>query len=646
VAVSALIACTKDYESDIKELQNKVDGLSQQVADLDQLIKDGYVITDVSSITGGTRVTLSNGKYFDVTNGKDGNDGEDGKDGTTWKIGDNGNWWADYGDGKGFVDSGKASKGANGTNGTNGTDGVDGKSAYELAKEAGFTGTEAEWIASLKGEKGDKGDPGDYYYPCVDKTSANYKHWIKVNGKTGEETPQEALWLSDDVVTAVWDEDSETITFHNVEGADEGIVEINLSTGLNSLAVIPELWDATLGMPMAQVYAILPSAWETFRLLTGNAGNYPRLKEWNWPDKAFETLSPAGWEVYFWCALYSSYLGATGQKSATGYSASWDINSGEFGYNWRLAEQGDNLQWDAVYADLKAAVDDAIADLGKRLDNVNKEGTWLTRQPPVSALNIKYRVNPASANLDEYQYRMIDRTLTVSTKADGDKANHAVTKLEVKKAGKDQLNATGYIDYFKYWADQPTEWFLKMLMTKQALAWYYWDAFDGYGSIPNKPRGERDAMGLLNYIYNANPYVNAYTNGETAAIDAMKRWQEMNGLNYKTIVALEASKNGQGAEAVVSDYTNVKLDYVYPVWTAYRRGQSEMYSPASSWPIAPNWGMYFASGVPSANNANDYLVVGQTYDVASHMRFADLYYGRLEDLGFEVKYDYYVPGSQ
>ena len=112
VAVSALIACTKDYESDIKELQNKVDGLSKQVEDLNKLITDGYVITDVSPITGGTRVTLSNGDTFDVTNGIDGDDGEDGKDGTTWKIGDNENWWADYGDGKGFVDSGKPSRGA------------------------------------------------------------------------------------------------------------------------------------------------------------------------------------------------------------------------------------------------------------------------------------------------------------------------------------------------------------------------------------------------------------------------------------------------------------------------------------------------------------------------------------------------------
>ena len=258
VAVSALIACTKDYESDIKELQNKVDGLSKQVADLDQLIKDGYVITDVSPITGGTRVTLSNGKTFDVTNGIDGDDGEDGKDGTTWKIGDNENWWADYGDGKGFVDSGKPSRGAKGDKGLTGDRGPDGKSAYELAKEAGFTGTEAEWLASLKGEPGEKGRNGDYYYPCVDKESANYKHWIKVDGETGAETPQEALWLSDDVVTAVWDEDNEIITFHNVEGADEGIVEINLSLGVHYTAPIWELPVRRARLVIAQAGISIP----------------------------------------------------------------------------------------------------------------------------------------------------------------------------------------------------------------------------------------------------------------------------------------------------------------------------------------------------------------------------------------------------
>lgn len=39
-------------------------------------------------------------------------------------------------------------------------DGADGKSAYELAKDAGFEGTEEEWLASLKGEEGKQGPPG------------------------------------------------------------------------------------------------------------------------------------------------------------------------------------------------------------------------------------------------------------------------------------------------------------------------------------------------------------------------------------------------------------------------------------------------------------------------------------------------------
>lgn len=47
--------------------------------------------------------------------------------------------------------------------------GEDGKSAYQIAVENDFAGTEAEWLRSLKGEqgiqgpKGDKGEKGDTY---------------------------------------------------------------------------------------------------------------------------------------------------------------------------------------------------------------------------------------------------------------------------------------------------------------------------------------------------------------------------------------------------------------------------------------------------------------------------------------------------
>lgn len=45
-------------------------------------------------------------------------------------------------------------KGPPGEDGAAGTDGADGKSAYQIAVDSGFTGTETEWLASLKGADG------------------------------------------------------------------------------------------------------------------------------------------------------------------------------------------------------------------------------------------------------------------------------------------------------------------------------------------------------------------------------------------------------------------------------------------------------------------------------------------------------------
>lgn len=42
-----------------------------------------------------------------------------------------------------------------------GSKGKDGKSAYEIAVEHGYQGTEEQWLDSLKGDKGNKGDKGD-----------------------------------------------------------------------------------------------------------------------------------------------------------------------------------------------------------------------------------------------------------------------------------------------------------------------------------------------------------------------------------------------------------------------------------------------------------------------------------------------------
>lgn len=51
--------------------------------------------------------------------------------------------------------------GLKGDPGQNGIDGINGKSAYEIAIDNGFVGSETEWLESLKGEKGNKGDKGN-----------------------------------------------------------------------------------------------------------------------------------------------------------------------------------------------------------------------------------------------------------------------------------------------------------------------------------------------------------------------------------------------------------------------------------------------------------------------------------------------------
>ena len=46
-------------------------------------------------------------------------------------------------------------------NGANGEKGTDGKSAYQIAVEQGYQGSESDWLSSLKGDKGDTGERGE-----------------------------------------------------------------------------------------------------------------------------------------------------------------------------------------------------------------------------------------------------------------------------------------------------------------------------------------------------------------------------------------------------------------------------------------------------------------------------------------------------
>ena len=102
--------------------------------------------------------------------GAAGKDGRDGTDGAAGRDGVNGASAYEIAVQHGYSGSETAwleslhgadgAKGDPGASGAAGKDGAAGKSAYQIAVASGFDGTEQAWLASLKGEKGDTGAAG------------------------------------------------------------------------------------------------------------------------------------------------------------------------------------------------------------------------------------------------------------------------------------------------------------------------------------------------------------------------------------------------------------------------------------------------------------------------------------------------------
>lgn len=92
--------------------------------------------------------------------GADGQDGHDGAQGPKGDKGDKGDTGATGEQGPKGDKGDTGETGEQGPAGADGQDGSDGKSAYEIAVEHGYSGTEEEWLASLVGAQGPKGDTG------------------------------------------------------------------------------------------------------------------------------------------------------------------------------------------------------------------------------------------------------------------------------------------------------------------------------------------------------------------------------------------------------------------------------------------------------------------------------------------------------
>lgn len=74
-----------------------------------------------------------------------------------------------------------------------GTPGAPGKSAYQIAVDNGFTGTEIEWLTSLEGQPGDPGDPGEDGKSVELQKSATAIQWRQEGGVFADLVPLEDL---------------------------------------------------------------------------------------------------------------------------------------------------------------------------------------------------------------------------------------------------------------------------------------------------------------------------------------------------------------------------------------------------------------------------------------------------------------------
>src|SRR5690606_21963258 len=70
-----------------------------------------------------------------------------------------------------------------------GTQGPPGKSAYEIAVENGFEGTEQEWLESLVGPQGPKGETGAQGVGITDITSDGTNIIFHLSDGTTKEIP-------------------------------------------------------------------------------------------------------------------------------------------------------------------------------------------------------------------------------------------------------------------------------------------------------------------------------------------------------------------------------------------------------------------------------------------------------------------------
>ena len=184
-SVSTFTSC-KDYDDDISGLQSQIDELSKIVKDIQSQIDNGAILTDVTNVENGVKISLKkdgNPKEYTITNGTNGTN-------YIWTIGDDGYWYLN-----------------------------DKKTEYKA-----------------KGDKGENGTNGKCYVPnpatgCFD---------IYQDGNKVESTQIAYTSTKENIITATWEKD--VLTLLGVKDAKDGKVTISLTTDLEALVFSPDFY--------------------------------------------------------------------------------------------------------------------------------------------------------------------------------------------------------------------------------------------------------------------------------------------------------------------------------------------------------------------------------------------------------------------
>ena len=226
-SVSTFTSC-KDYDDDISGLQSQIDKLNEMVSKIQAKIDNGAILTGVSPVENGVKLTLSNGDSYTITNGKDGAKGADGaagapgtpgKDADIWKIGDDGYW-------------------------------------YKNEKKTDWKAVGTDGAAGAAGAAGTAGKNGKYYVPNP-QTGTFF-----VYGDGDKDAYDSGVsYLASGIITATWSKD--VLTLNGVKNEAGEQIVINLTTDLKALVFSPEYYYQGIEAFEMATYKFKPKTVET-----------------------------------------------------------------------------------------------------------------------------------------------------------------------------------------------------------------------------------------------------------------------------------------------------------------------------------------------------------------------------------------------